>query len=158
MPPRGSDQRTAQQNFPPRPAGFFCSDGAIARIPELIGCARPLRRPPQQLRKLGDVGRHPPRFVAREQLGGRAPAGFVLQIDVGESLAVALLKQSMAALSQCNGGPCRSNSSMNCGRRSEASTSTTSYAQRSAIPARPAQWPVHDGRSAAWTPEALEND
>ena len=28
---------------------FFCSDGAIARIPELIGCARPLRRPPQQL-------------------------------------------------------------------------------------------------------------
>jgi len=37
----------------------------------------------QKFRQLGDVRRDPPRFVAREQLGCRSPAGLVLEVDIG---------------------------------------------------------------------------
>jgi len=37
----------------------------------------PALRSAQQLRQLGDVGGDPPRFVARQRLGRRSPAGFV---------------------------------------------------------------------------------
>jgi hypothetical protein len=41
----------------------------------------------QQLRQLRHVDRNPPRLVLREQLGGRAPAGLLLEINVSELLA-----------------------------------------------------------------------
>jgi hypothetical protein len=40
-----------------------------------------------QLRQLGDVGSDAPRLVLREQLGRRAPAGLILEIDIGKRLA-----------------------------------------------------------------------
>jgi hypothetical protein len=42
----------------------------------------------QQPRQLGDVGGDPPRFVTRHQVRRRAPAGFVLEIDVGQRVPV----------------------------------------------------------------------
>ena len=45
-------------------------------------------RPLQQLRQLGDVGGDAPRLVAGEEVGGSAPAGLLLEIDVGERLPV----------------------------------------------------------------------
>ena len=42
----------------------------------------------QQLRQLGDVHGDAPRFIAGEQLRGRAPTGLLLEIDVGERLPV----------------------------------------------------------------------
>jgi hypothetical protein len=41
----------------------------------------------QQLQQLGDIRRNPPRLVLREQLGGRAAAGLLLEINVSELLA-----------------------------------------------------------------------
>jgi hypothetical protein len=49
---------------------------AIAQIPELIGCAR---RPPQQLRQLGDVEGDPPRLVAGQAVHRYPAAGLVLE-------------------------------------------------------------------------------
>ncbi len=42
--------------------------------------------PPQQLRQLGEVRRQPPRLVPGEQLGRRAPTGFLLEIKIRERL------------------------------------------------------------------------
>jgi len=39
---------------------------------------------PQKLRQLRHVDRNPPRLVLREQLGERAPAGLLLEINVSE--------------------------------------------------------------------------
>jgi len=41
--------------------------------------------------QLGDIRRDPSRFVAGEQLGRRSPAGLLLEIDIGELLASAVL-------------------------------------------------------------------
>jgi hypothetical protein len=38
------------------------------------------------LRQLGNVRRHPPRLIPGEQLGRRAPTGFVLKIKIAERL------------------------------------------------------------------------
>jgi hypothetical protein len=40
----------------------------------------------QQLRHLRNIRRDPPRLVVGEQLGGRSPAGFILEIDISERL------------------------------------------------------------------------
>ena len=50
------------------------------------GPLRAVVLPPQQLRQRGDVGGDPSRFVAGEQLGCRASAGLLLEIDVGKRL------------------------------------------------------------------------
>jgi hypothetical protein len=42
--------------------------------------------PLEQLRQLGDVGGSAPRIVACEQIGSRAAAGLILNVDVGERL------------------------------------------------------------------------
>ncbi|MGO9681155.1 MAG: NAD(P)-binding domain-containing protein [Beijerinckiaceae bacterium] len=42
--------------------------------------------PPQQLRRLGEVRRQPPRFVPGQQLGRRAPTGLVLEVEIPERL------------------------------------------------------------------------
>jgi hypothetical protein len=39
---------------------------------------------------LADIRRNPPRLVFGEQLGRRSPAGILLEIDVGDLLAVAV--------------------------------------------------------------------
>jgi hypothetical protein len=41
----------------------------------------------QQLRQLRYIDPNPPRLVLREQLGGRSPAGLLLEINVSELLA-----------------------------------------------------------------------
>jgi hypothetical protein len=41
----------------------------------------------QQIGQLGDVGSDTPRLVAREQVRRGAPAGLILEIDIGERLA-----------------------------------------------------------------------
>jgi hypothetical protein len=45
---------------------------------------------PQQVWQLRDIERDPPRLVAREQLGRRSPARFILVIDIGDLLAVGM--------------------------------------------------------------------
>ena len=47
-------------------------------------CRRPLRQ-------LGDVGGDAAGLVARQQIGGRAPAGVLLEVDIGERVAFAVL-------------------------------------------------------------------
>jgi hypothetical protein len=42
----------------------------------------------QQLGQAGNAGSDAPRLIAREQTGSRAPAGLVLEINVGERRAV----------------------------------------------------------------------
>ena len=42
----------------------------------------------QKLRQLGDVGRDPPRLVRVSRMRRRAPAGLLLEIDVGERVPV----------------------------------------------------------------------
>ena len=42
--------------------------------------------PPHQLRQLGEIDRHPPRLVAGQAIGRRAPTGLVLEIEIGERL------------------------------------------------------------------------
>jgi hypothetical protein len=45
-------------------------------------------RPREKGRQLCDIRRDPARLVIGEQLGRRSPAGFVLEINVGERLSV----------------------------------------------------------------------
>jgi hypothetical protein len=52
----------------------------------------PALRSAQQLRQLGAVGGDPPRFVARQQLGRRSPAGFVF---LGKLLPVVVAHETM---------------------------------------------------------------
>ena len=42
----------------------------------------------KQLRQLRDIDRNPPRLIFAQQFGGRAPAGLILEIYVGELLTV----------------------------------------------------------------------
>jgi hypothetical protein len=60
----------------------------------------------EQVRQLGDVGGDAPRFVARQQLHRRAPAGLILEIHVRELLAVGVADDKKAALffSKVQGG------------------------------------------------------
>ena len=44
-------------------------------------------RPAQQPRQLGEVHRRPPCLVLGQQLGRRAPAGLVLEIEITERLS-----------------------------------------------------------------------
>jgi hypothetical protein len=53
---------------------------------------------PQKLRQLRHVGRNPPRLVFREQLGSRSPAGLILEIDIGELLAVVIAHDKAGGL------------------------------------------------------------
>lgn len=48
-------------------------------------------RPLQQLRQLRDVGGDATRLVARQQVGGSAPAGFLLEVHIGQRVAVVIL-------------------------------------------------------------------
>jgi hypothetical protein len=52
------------------------------------GALRAVFLPPQQLGQLGDVGGDAPDLVAEEQVRRRAPPRLVLEIVVGERLAV----------------------------------------------------------------------
>ena len=45
----------------------------------------------RELRQLRDVGHDPPRLIAREQLGRRLPARFILEIKVSQFLRGARL-------------------------------------------------------------------
>jgi len=61
--------------------------------------------PPQQLRQLGNAERDPPGLVAAEQLGSWPPAGFLLEIDIGERLLVAVADDKAGV--RCLHGPWR---------------------------------------------------
>ena len=70
----------------------------------MCGCnlaSRPAcrQRPAHQLRQLGDVRGDPPRFVTSEQLCRRSPAGFLLEIDIGEPPAAASFTMKQASVS-----------------------------------------------------------
>jgi hypothetical protein len=41
-----------------------------------------------EFRYLSDVGRDPPRFIARKQISGAAPTGLLLEINVGKRLPI----------------------------------------------------------------------
>ena len=65
---------------------------AAVRVPQLGA---------QQLRQLGDVDRKPPRLVPSEPLHRHAPAGLVLEIDVGERISDAVRLVKPAARKEC---------------------------------------------------------
>ena len=80
---------------------------ATASIPVLSQAARLILRPFQQPRQLRNIGRDPAGLVAREQIGGRATAGVLLEVDVGERVAFAVLdyeEQEAFASSMSHGG------------------------------------------------------
>jgi len=52
----------------------------------------------QQLRQLGDVHGNPSRLILAEQLGGRASAGLILEIDIGKLLSVAVADNEAGGL------------------------------------------------------------
>ena len=60
----------------------------------------------QQLRQLGEVNRQPPRLVLGQQIGGRAPAGLMIEIDVSQGLPWAsfMMKQAPPLSSNVQGG------------------------------------------------------
>jgi hypothetical protein len=49
---------------------------------------------------VGEVRSHPPRLILGEQIGGFAPAGFFLEIEIAEPLPV-LLADDDARASSC---------------------------------------------------------
>jgi hypothetical protein len=58
----------------------------------------------QQLRQFRNVGRNAPGFVAGEQIGSRAPAGIVLEIDECQRLRVAVAHdEAWLSLFDCPG-------------------------------------------------------
>jgi hypothetical protein len=56
----------------------------------------------QQIWQLGDIRRDAPGLVTRKQLGRRAPAGLVLEIDVSEHLLVGVTDDDAGVL-RCTG-------------------------------------------------------
>jgi hypothetical protein len=58
----------------------------------------PLVRASAKLRQLRDIGRDPPRLVFAEQLGGRSPAGLILEINIGELLAAVIADNKTGVL------------------------------------------------------------
>jgi hypothetical protein len=57
--------------------------------------------------QLGDIRRDPPRFVFREQLGGRSPARLILEIDVGKSLPASIADNLASSTFQGAAKRCR---------------------------------------------------
>ena len=61
----------------------FGNVGRFRRFP-----FRLILRPLHQLRQLRNIYRYPSRLIAREQISGRAPSGFALEIHVSQRLTV----------------------------------------------------------------------
>jgi hypothetical protein len=69
--------------------GGGISAAEIIQAPEHLrnGCSLPLLQLTQQARQLDDVDSDAPRFLARQPLGDTAPAGLIVEIEIGERLA-----------------------------------------------------------------------
>jgi hypothetical protein len=59
---------------------------------------RSILRPFHQLWQLSDVEGNAPSFVARQQSGGSASAGFILIIDVAERLPISITDEASAVV------------------------------------------------------------
>jgi hypothetical protein len=62
----------------------------------------------QQFQQLRDIRCDPPRLVFGEQLGGRTPAGLLLEIDIGKLLVVAVAHDQAREISKMQNGKRRS--------------------------------------------------
>jgi hypothetical protein len=72
--------------------------GARALWPRPLCLTAARLRSRMKIGQLGDVDGDPPSFVAREQVGGSAPAGLLLIIDVAERLLISIADDEARAV------------------------------------------------------------